>query len=554
MQSALRAPGVDALPAWPDETRVPFERSLEAVLTTAPDDTIVAPIYGHAQSGSEALPPGAEPHWLRELNLDPRLRVAAAAGARVVQARQEQLMARAWTQAGEIRQANALLRRSQAARELGGVLMDRHLRRMSPSELLAITQPVHARAEISEQTVDGELRASRLPEAVVSGAMRRLASPQGLLARRSRSGIERRGPIDLLPAVDRVAVTRRAAAPAGMVAMNIALAPPPAEMERPAVSAQSIRTRLLVRLNPKTTVLERTKLRVEAPAGTWTRPDPLAPVSTGLEFPDPMYDGLREVAPELLLPGLQNVTAESVALLETSPKVIEAYMVGINHEMNRELLWREFPADLTGTPFRQFWDVRGQRGDPESLKDITPLLTWGATALGTHLRGSSSGGQLVLLVRGELLRRYPATTIYAARAKADGTIEATTRLAPMFRGFVAPDVVFAGFALTEEAALGTAPEGPGWYFVFEEHPGEPRFGFDEAAETDAPQSPNDLAWPHVPLAPSGHVDLSRPLIGAGDELQARWGDDAAGMAALTLQQPFRIAMHASRLLRAEAPR
>ena len=104
-------------------------------------------------------------------------------------------MARAWTQAGAIRDANALLRRSQMARELGGVLMERHLQRMSPSELLAITQPVHARAEISSQTVEGELRASRLPEAVVSGAMRRLASPQGLLvpagtARRTEAGTD----------------------------------------------------------------------------------------------------------------------------------------------------------------------------------------------------------------------------------------------------------------------------------------------------------------------------------------------------------------------------
>jgi hypothetical protein len=555
MQSALRAPGPDGLPPWPDSTRVPFQRALEHVLTDAPDDTITAPVYGQGQSGSDTLPPeSADPIWLRELNLDPRLRVAAATGARVVRARQEQLMARAWTQAGAIRDANALLRRSQMARELGGVLMTRHLERMTPSELLAITQPVHARAEISTQTVDGELRASRLPEAVVSGAMRRIASPQGLLARRTGAGVARRGPIDLLPAADRMAVARPAAAPIGMVAMTLAVAAQPRERERPAVSAQSIQARLLVRLDPDITVLERTKLRVEAPAGTWTRPDPLAPVASELEFPDPMYDGLREVAPNLLLPGLQNVEADSVALLETSPPLIEAYMVGLNHEMNRELLWREFPADLAGTPFRQFWDVRGQRGAPETLRDIPPISTWGATRLGTHLRGSSAGGQLVLLVRGELLRRYPTTTIYAVRANADGTLVASTRLAPMFRGFVAPDVVFAGFALTEEAVLGTDPAGAGWYFAFEEHPGEPRFGFDEQAETDAPQSQNDLAWPHVPISSSGHVDVLRPLAGAGAGLQASWGRDSAGMASLTLQQPFRVAIHASRLLRVEPRR
>jgi hypothetical protein len=557
MQAALRAPGADALPPWPEQTRAPFQAALERMLT-APEDTITAPIYGLAQSGSESLPSAsAGPVWLRELNLDPRLRVAAAAGARVIRARQEQLMARAWLQAGAIRDANALLRRSQMARELGGVLMTRHLKRMTPSELLAITQPVHARADISAQTVDGELRASRLPEAVVSGAMRRIASPQGLLARRTGPGAARRGPIDFLPAADRIAVAQPAVAPIGMVAMTLAVTAGPRQAERPAVSAQSIQARLLVRLDPDSTVLERTKLRVAAPAGTWTRPDPLAPVASGLEFVDPMYDGLREVAPELLLPGLQNVEADSVALLETSPRVIEAYMAGLNHEMNRELLWREFPADLAGTPFRQFWDVRGQRGAPETLRDIPPISTWGATELGSHLRGataSTAPGQLVLLVRGELLRRYPATTIYAVRANADGTLAVATRLAPMFRGFVAPDVVFAGFGLTEEAALGADPAGPGWYFAFEEHPGEPRFGFDEQADTDTPQSPDDLAWPHVPLSASGHVDVLRPLAGAGADLQASWGGDAAGMAAVTLQRPFRVAIHASRLIRVEPTR
>jgi hypothetical protein len=251
------------------------------------------------------------------------------------------------------------------------------------------------------------------------------------------------------------------------------------------------------------------------------------------------------------LPGLDGVEADSVALLETSPRVIEAFMAGLNHEMSRELLWREFPADLTGTPFRQFWDVRGQADDPETLRDIPPLAEWGKTALGTHLRGSGAGGQLVLLVRGELMRRYPTTTIYAVKAKADGTIDSGTRLAPMFRGFVAPDVLLAGFALTEEAALGTAPAGPGWYFAFEEHPGEPRFGFDEEATVEKPATPDDLGWPHVSLTKSGHVDLSKPLPATGADLPSAWGRDAATMARVTFQQPFRIAMHASKLLRAE---
>ena len=252
---------------------------------------------------------------------------------------------------------------------------------MSPSELLAITQPVHARAEISRRRPStASCAPSRLPEAVVSGAMRRIASPQGLLGRGATGpGAAPRGPIDLLPAIDRDcggAAGRRA----DRHGRDDVVASPPGRAVARAAGAcrrNPSRRGCWCGSIPTAPCSSARSCAWRRPTGTWTRPDPLAPVATGLEFPDPMYDGLREVAPELLLPGLQNVEADSVALLETSPRVIEAYMVGLNHEMNRELLWREFPADLTGTPFRQFWDVRGQRGDPETLKDIPPLVDMG---------------------------------------------------------------------------------------------------------------------------------------------------------------------------------
>src|SRR6185369_12748302 len=205
-------------------------------------------------------------------------------------------------------------------------------------------------------------------------------------------------------------------APVGMVVMAGFTAHLTAVDTRPALSADALRVQLLERLAPEQTVLERTRSRLDAPAGTWTRPDPLAPVATGPRFADPMYEGLQRVAPALFLPGVERVEADGVALLETTPRVIEAYMAGLNHELSRELLWREFPASLAGTAFRQFWDVGGQPGDPEALADIPPISEWTGTPLGRHVRGG--GDQLVLLVRGELLRRYPTTTIYAARATA----------------------------------------------------------------------------------------------------------------------------------------
>ena len=104
--------------------------------------------------------------------------------------------------------------------------------------------------------------------------------------------------------------------------------------------------------------------------------------------------------------------------------------------------------------------------------------------------------------------------------------------------------MLVGFGLSEEAAL----DAPGWYFVFEQYPGEPRFGFDEVAGTGVPATPDALAWAHVPVTASGHADVSKPLLSASAGLQGQWGKNAANTAFVTFQQPFRIAMHGSRLI------
>jgi len=60
---------------------------------------------------------------------------------------------------------------------------------------------------------------------------------------------------------------------------------------------------------------------------------------------------------DYILPGLENVPQNTVGLLQTNRRFIEAYMVGLNHEMASELLWREFPTDHRGSYFRSFWDT-----------------------------------------------------------------------------------------------------------------------------------------------------------------------------------------------------
>ena len=72
-------------------------------------------------------------------------------------------------------------------------------------------------------------------------------------------------------------------------------------------------------------------------------------------FPAPMALALRDFAPNWFLPGVADFPAESVTLLGVNNAFIESFLVGLAHEFNRELLWREYPTDMRGTPFRRFW-------------------------------------------------------------------------------------------------------------------------------------------------------------------------------------------------------
>ena len=102
------------------------------------------------------------------------------------------------------------------------------------------------------------------------------------------------------------------------------------------------------------------------------------------KFDQPMYKPLVDLSDEYFLPNINLIPQNSITLLETNQKFIESYMVGINHEMSRELLWREYPTDQRGSYFRQFWDVSQYRPEKdedlddlkEKLKDIPELHKW----------------------------------------------------------------------------------------------------------------------------------------------------------------------------------
>jgi hypothetical protein len=337
--------------------------------------------------------------------------------------------------------------------------------------------------------------------------------------------------------------------------------------------------KVITALDPKVTIAAGIKERVKTRLGAVQPDDPLQEVMAAPDFPQPMYEPLRDLGQDWLLPGLEKVPANSICLLETNQQFVESYMLGLSHEMARELLWNEYPTDQRGTYFRQFWDVRGYVPpagvtiNKEKLKDITPIHTWHQNEqLGANSsRQTPSGGsQLVLLIRGDLLRRYPNTIIYAVRAIRgnDGKRTlGTEELHPMFRGTLKPDVTFFGFDLTYSQARGsTRGDGDlGWFFVLQEQPAEPRFGLDlPNAYGTVPATWNDLAWSSLAadeaaLKAIKYIDLSAALPNTGPLENNPNGPvwHVAGMARssrssdlayITLQMPVRVGIHAGDML------
>lgn len=274
----------------------------------------------------------------------------------------------------------------------------------------------------------------------------------------------------------------------------------------------------------------------------------LDPVMAAPDLPEPLYGALAVADPDRFLPGIGDIPDDTLTLLETNPRFVEAFMVGANHEMNRELLWRRYPTDRRGTPFRRFWDRVDRAPDITAVHEFAAPLRLGTNS-GADLRGS-----LVLLVRGQLLRRYPEAVVYAAPAKTDGSFDPTPSVIenPVFWGRIAPDVTFVGFDLARE----DVEPAPGWYFVIAEQPTAPRFGLDvPIGGSAAPATWSDLHWGHVGADSGEHLSIGGSglngrtrSIATGSPVSPTFGRNSADMAAITFQRPFRAVVHSSEVL------
>jgi len=671
------------------------------------DPIITPPLYGRWHAVTSRLltdehgaPLPNDRNWVHKLNLDPRFRIPANFGTQVVQQRQEEFMAAAWAQIGDVRKANDTMRTAQLAREVGYAL---HLKHVEPpattqtlagdptalvsGRALALTAPASSRV-VAELTgnpaalsaaaepvaVGFHVGRSRVGSAPLSPVMRRITRPGSRLMRTLPFGANN-PPADTL--VDRMdkdidsdpdAVTAAPpkAVPAAVVTpeqLHDVLHPPvpdpavagsghpldelgtspdfeltmPGDQFIPSTGQTDSpeATRFKKALGELYTgrdaaaaggqVTPRDPLNVTAATtamvtglsadetvlanvlGSLHLPARLAPVAEkfleAMAYPRidlPMYKALLDMSTDVFVPNLNLIPPNTITLLETNQEFIEAYLVGLNHEMARELLWREYPTDQRGSPFRQFWDPRPALPLPnetdderrERLYDIEPIHEWPPTnTLGQNDKqdAGKTEDELVLVIRGELLKKYPNAAVYAHKARwnpengpPDPTQERDLvdlgdpanptkdeiRL-PIYEATVAPDVYLLGFDLTQEAAEGKkAPGDAGWFFVIKERPGDPRFGLD-LDRAEAVEVWNDLSWPDVGTEPDGFVTLDdttqsvevvEKLTDPRDqEKQDQHDDDrhiptwhqnlsSADVAYILFQAPVLMAVHAQEML------
>jgi len=522
---------------------------------------VVPPLYGRWLAARDDVD-SAQSGWFDAINTDPRLRVAAGAASQIVEQHEEKILNGAWRQIEGLPEINETLRFAQFARAIARRMRERRLQNLSDESFFFLHAPLFRRVKLGNQTVAALIARSRLRRGVFEPAFRRLLRRMRRhqqitttkLFDRMNSGEIAAAREPATPSVITIdenisASTFANAQPQSSFAIvevgpghPIPSLPPPVigtpdattafrtiltamanQMNAPRVvrplpitlSFPAIRSRIESTSNPATTIEESIQARLHfAPGFMRATSDPLEPVLASPEFDQPMYEPLRELSEEWILPGLSAFETNTISLAVVNQPFLEAYMLGLSHELTRSLLFRGYPTDQRGTYFRQFWDNRGYFGPRtrEQLRDIRAIDSWPlANAAGKN----SSSPPLVLLLRGDLLRQYPTAIVYATRATTINNrrepLAPADERHPVFRGRIGGDIAFFGFDLTAAEARGGSGDD-GWFFALQEQPNEPRFG------VDAPQTWDTTNTTSAQLARDTLRRTKRILLHASDML------------------------------------
>jgi len=497
-----------------------------------PDPVVTPPFFGALASGKHKVPDGG---WLRQLNLGPNRRAAAGLGAEIVRIHQERFTATSWQQAGALRETNRELSRSRLQAEIGRTWLQRANRLDDLQRVTVLRSQLSFVRDDNGQAPRRLLAQSTIPDALVSPAYLRQTRPGAVVAAAAEGRSE--GPASWRSAV--AASFGSAATRQSMRFGEVGIPQGTTVSDQPEIvvaddlELTDIAALTTTGIQPVASARARIQARIPALTGhlpTAARHGLPTRVRWGPVISEALVWSLVELSPELLLPGVGLFPQNSVRVVEANSAFVSSFLAGANHEMSRELLWREFPADLRSTTFQRFWD----RPNPLD-RDIEPMADWTDDATLSEL-GSPDGESVVLLIRGDLVMHYPTVSVLL--------VDPATAIAslPSFSGWIAPDVRFVAFDVDDADAV--TATGSGWQVVLEEQPSEPRFGLDTGDGTKPLLLWSDLTWEH--LTAQGD-DAAHLIVGSGGfrgnqpapDDGATWGLNSAHMARAVYQAPFR---------------
>ncbi len=578
----------------------------------------IPPMYGQWHAAANELP-SSKP-WLDRLNLDPRYRAIAALGGKVVRENQEKFIGEAWDQLGEITEANQKLRQAQFAIEVNKKTLEKHIMSRQDEDIIAQCEKVHKKIKHGGATIQNQIKNSLLTGAGVNSGLRKVLRKNGKTAKKINKQINAQGFLlgnnNLVANLNNLFKDKVTGAvkkpfpyeftdPQGVSLDSSSITPISAEEDDFIISLESYSTNTSIssetpsdiiqlkneianKIHPLKSLGEKIMRIIpitSIPAFPGSAVDRIKPVLAYPELPYPMYEYLADLSSEFIIPGLSGVDDNSVMAMSPDLSFIEAFMAGLNHEMARELLWREYPTDQRGSYFQKFWntdDYLDLANSNKEFKDINPIHEW-VNGLGDNKHVDTITPKLVLVIRGELLKKFPNTMIYAHKAKINPDNSINIRVLdieipnnlkfPISKADIAPDITIVGFDISAEEAAGINGD-PGWFFIFQERLGETRFGLDYDENITGPttlSSWNDLAWQHMDVNNPNSIysigldasalpndnsafpdNLSFPngdtIINMDKNINYGTQGDAAQLAYILHQAPVMVGIHASDLL------
>lgn len=261
-------------------------------------------------------------------------------------------------------------------------------------------------------------------------------------------------------------------------------------------------------IDPRHTVRASLAGRLHLSAGLadrWFAQPRIAPIMAAPRFDRPMYRALEEYDREWLVPGLGLLpAADFVTVLSTNSEFMAAFFVGLSDEMGRELLWRGYPTDQRGTYFHRFWN-------PTVDELATPIHLFPATPLASQIFLGGGDGRAVIVVKSELVRRFPDLIIQAVKNQGTvrdpvfekvGSPQQTASV--LFSEVLDPDIALVGVDLSVDEL-----DGEQWWITIAEHPSATRF--QRRADTQLPAGQKHLTDTAPHSAAYAEKHLHRPV-------------------------------------------